>query len=135
MSACRGFDFWQSTERLHCTGATPLLLFRTTCPFVVKTNTLFLRFLGGGGGGRGGLFNSSSFKSPIFTLCMKCHDNKFLCHCRKHESEIVSSGVVSSLLFLFLLSRYCMHLHFIKQSGYPKLFELNYLNFEVALVL
>ena len=26
-------DFWQSTERLHCTGATLLLLLRATCPF------------------------------------------------------------------------------------------------------
>ena len=33
LSASRDFDFWQSTERLHRTGATLLLLLRATCPF------------------------------------------------------------------------------------------------------
>ena len=33
LSAPRGFDVWQSTERLHCTGATLHLLLCATCPF------------------------------------------------------------------------------------------------------
>ena len=33
MSASRGFDFWQSTEGLHCTGATLLLVLRAICCF------------------------------------------------------------------------------------------------------
>ena len=33
LSASRLFDVWQSTERLHCTGATLLLLLCATCPF------------------------------------------------------------------------------------------------------
>ena len=33
LSASRRFDVWQSTERLHCTGATLLLLLCATCPF------------------------------------------------------------------------------------------------------
>ena len=33
LSASRGFDVWQSTERLHCIGATLLLLLCATCPF------------------------------------------------------------------------------------------------------
>ena len=33
MSTSWGFDFWQSTERLYCTGATLLLVLRATCCF------------------------------------------------------------------------------------------------------
>ena len=66
LSASRGFDFWQSTERLYCTGATLLLLLCATCPFneveaaSLSKQILFLRFMfyfilfyffGGGGGG------------------------------------------------------------------------------------
>ena len=109
------------------------------------------------------------------SLSVWSHDNTFLCHCRQHESEIVSSGVVTSLTlslllhWLFILfitnifpclctsSRFAhfssvlveghssasvmreslrllffleisMHLHFIKQSEYPKLFELTWIS-------
>ena len=49
-------DFWQSTERLHCTGATLLLLLRATCPFneeeaaSLSKEILFFGIGGGGGG-------------------------------------------------------------------------------------
>ena len=52
LSASRGFDFWQSTERLHCTGATLLLLLRATCPFnevEAASSKEILRLRGGGG--------------------------------------------------------------------------------------
>ena len=66
LSASRGFDVWQSTERLHCIGATLLLLLCATCPFneveaaslskqilfsafYVLFIYLFIFFLGGGG--------------------------------------------------------------------------------------
>ena len=162
MSASRGFDFWQSTERLHCAGATLLLLFRTTCPFVVKTSTFYCVW--GGEGYSVALPSKAQFSPRVWS-----HDNTFLCHCRQYESEIVSSGVVTSpTLSLFIASLFCssqtlfrafelladmlvsrpslwkatpqrlywenrcssffldvsMHLHFMKQSGYPKLFKL-----------
>ena len=49
-------DFWQSTERLHCTGATLLLLLRATCPFneveaaSLSKEILFFCVRGEGGG-------------------------------------------------------------------------------------
>ena len=135
-------------------------------PLVVKTNT-FLRVWGD---------YLIAFPSKAqFSLCLWGHDNKFLSDCRQHESEIVSSGVVTSLtiplfiacLFILFITnsfpRLCasssfahllsvlveshssvsvlreslqllffldvsMHLHFIKQSSYPKLCELTWIS-------
>ena len=191
MSTSQGFDFWQSTERLHCTGATLVLVLLATCCFneveaaSLSKQTLFSAF--------GGLSRARmvplcgswdyliAFPSKAqFSLCLWGHDNKFLSDCRQHESEIVSSGVVTSLtiplfiacLFILFITnsfpRLCasssfahllsvlveshssvsvlreslqllffldvsMHLHVIKQSGYPTI--RTYLNFEVVLVL
>ena len=79
LSASRGFDVWQSTERLHCIGATLLLLLCATCPFneveaaslskQILFSAFYVLFLFLGGGG--GVFNSFSFKSAIFTFCIK----------------------------------------------------------------
>ena len=117
MSTSQGFDFWQSTERLHCTGATLVLVLLATCCFneveaaSLSKQTLFSAF--------GGLSRARmvplcgswdyliAFPSKAqFSVCLWGHDNKFLSDCRQHESEIVSSG--ASGYITYASSFYCL---------------------------
>ena len=124
MSTSQGFDFWQSTERLHCTGATLVLVLLATCCFneveaaSLSKQTLFSCLWGIIKSQNGpimwllGLFNSFSFKSSIFSLFMRS-----LSDCRQHESEIVSSGASGYITYAsssVIASSFCIvhHKHF-----------------------
>ena len=108
MSASWGFDFWQSTERLHCKGATLLLVLRATCCFnEVQAAQLSKQILLSA---FGGLFNSFSFKSSIFTSCMKEVTITHFCAIVDNMNQKQFHLEWLHLLhFLFLLPLYFVH--------------------------